>query len=154
MNFWSVAFVTISFIVFVICAICDNKNKEKVPFWLFFVIPIVYYIVTAYYKNPIDWISVLLGVALSIPFFVMAFIGKCGGADAIMVACIGAVYGILFTAVWLFFACLLFVFRVINKKGNSLKSIIFDKTQSAFIPAAAVSFIFVSIVFILIPYIM
>lgn len=156
MNFWSIAFVAITFAVLFICAMYDRKNKEKVPFWLFFIIPVVYFAVTIYYKNPINWVYMIIGIALSIPFFVMAFMGKCGGADAIMVACIGTAYGGLYTAVWLFTACLIFILTQLiknRKTGAGFKQIMLDKTQSAFIPSATIAFAIISIVFIIIPYI-
>ena len=156
MNFWSIAFVVITLAVLSICAIFDNKNKERVPFWLFFIIPIVYFTVTVCYKNPINWISVILGISLSIPFFVLAFMGKCGGADAIMTACVGAAYGGLYTAVWLLVACMIFIITKIiksRKTGTAFKQIMLDNTQSAFIPSAAIAYAVVSTVFIIIPYI-
>lgn len=156
MNIWSIAFVVITLSVLFICAVFDYKNQNKVPFGLFFIIPAVYFAVTVYYKNPIDIMSMIIGIALSIPFFVMAFMGKCGGADAIMVACIGAAYGGLYTASWLFVACLIFVVSKIIKckrDGKEFKQILLDKSQSAFIPSAAISFVIISTIFIIIPYI-
>lgn len=153
MNLWSIIFVCFTLLILSICAFFDAKNNDKVPFWLFFAIPMMYFIVTICYQNPIDWKTILFGGAISIPFFVLAFLGKCGGADAIMIACIGVCYGPFYTALWIGLACVIFVISMLikaKKAGLSFKQSFTSSAEGAFIPSSAISFAVVSAILMII----
>lgn len=140
---YNIIILTVISIVLLTTAAQDVFCDKRVTFGLFFIIPIT--ALSLWIASGVEfsiWKPIIGCCVAGVPFFVLAFVGKGGGADVIMMMCMGFVLGpyiVLYFVVLSSFFYLVYstVYLAIHKRCLNG----FFKQQLPYIPAGLLAWI-------------
>lgn len=142
MNASFLILVGVTCIIFAVTAYQDIKHSNNVSSYLFAILPVIRLIPALIMGENIYWMNHLIGLSLAVLFLIFALMGKCGGADVIMAACLGLAYGFRDVSVLFCAACFIYLIQtaiyLIVKKAPIKEA---TRLTMPFIPASAGGFV-------------